>query len=49
MCEKYKDRVDPSAILPTVNWRETSSSLTTAGSHGPSATGVGDTESAEVN
>ena len=49
VCEKYKDRVDPSAILPTVNWRETSSSLTTAGSHGPSATGVGDTESAEVN
>jgi len=49
VCEKYKDRVDPSAILPTVNWRETSSSLITAGSHGPSATGVGDTESAEVN
>ena len=48
VCEKFKSRVDPEAILPTVNWRETSSSLTTAGGHGPSAAGVGDATSAEV-
>ena len=48
VCEQYKDRVDPAAILPTVDWRATSSSLTTAGTHGTSADGVGDSESAEV-
>ena len=48
VCEKYKERVDPAAILPTVNWRDPSSSLATAGSHGRSADGVGDTESAGV-
>lgn len=37
VCEQYKDRVDPDAILPTVDWRSTSSSLTTAGSRGVSA------------
>ncbi len=34
VCEQYKDHVDPTAILPTVDWRSTSSSLVTAGSHG---------------
>ncbi|HEY4929892.1 MAG TPA: NAD-dependent epimerase/dehydratase family protein [Acidimicrobiales bacterium] len=48
VCEQYKDRVDAAAILPTVDWRATSSSLATAGTHGTSADGVGDTESAEV-
>jgi UDP-sulfoquinovose synthase len=48
VCEQYKDRVDPAAILPTVNRRDTSSSLATAGSHGTPADGVGDTESAGV-
>ena len=48
VCQQYQDRVDASAILPTVDWRSTSSSLATAGSHGVSATGVGNSESAEV-
>jgi UDP-sulfoquinovose synthase len=30
--ERYRDRVDPEAILPTVNWRRTESQLQTAGS-----------------
>jgi UDP-sulfoquinovose synthase len=49
VCEQFKDRVDPAAILPTVEWRSTSSSLATAGSNGTSADGVGETESAEVS
>ena len=48
VCEKFKDRVDPAAILPTVDWRSTSSSLATAGSHGTSADGVGESDPAEV-
>jgi UDP-sulfoquinovose synthase len=48
VCEQYKDRVDAAAILPTVDWRSTSSSLATAGSHGTSAMGVGDSESTVV-
>jgi hypothetical protein len=32
MAERYRDRVDPAAINPTVNWRRTESRLTTAGS-----------------
>jgi UDP-sulfoquinovose synthase len=48
VCEQYKDRVDPAAILATVDWRSTSSSLVTAGSHtGPPATS-GETRAAEV-
>jgi UDP-sulfoquinovose synthase len=30
--ERHRDRVDPEAILPTVNWRRTESQLHTAGS-----------------
>jgi len=48
VCEQHKDRVDPAAILATVDWRSTSSSLVTAGSHsGPPAAG-GKTRTAEV-
>ena len=48
VCEQYKDAVDPAAILPTVDWRSTSSSLVTAGSHGAVPTDSGESESAEV-
>ena len=48
VCEQYKDAVDPAAILPTVDWRSTSSSLVTAGSRGASPSGLGESSSAEV-
>ena len=48
VCEKYKDRVDPAAILPTVEWRSTSSSLVTAGGHGAAADAVADPTATEV-
>ena len=48
VCEKYRDRVDPAAILPTVEWRSTSSSLVTAGGHGAAADSVADPTATEV-
>jgi UDP-sulfoquinovose synthase len=48
VCEQFKDRVDPTAILPTVDWRSTSSSLATAGSHGAALPGPGESESAGI-
>lgn len=48
VCEKFKDRVDPAAILPTVEWRSTSSSLVTAGGHGATAESVADPTATEV-
>ena len=42
VCEQYKSRVDPAAILPTVEWRSTSSNLPTAGvARRPARTGSG--------
>jgi UDP-sulfoquinovose synthase len=38
VAEMYKDRVDPAAILPTVNWRSTASDLVT--SAGPTEAGA---------
>ncbi len=48
VCEQYEDAVDPAAILPTVDWRSTSSRLVTAGSRGASPSGPGRSSSAEV-
>jgi len=48
VCEQYKDRVDPSAILPTVDWRSTSSTLVTSGSRATPGTGADEGTSAEV-
>ena len=48
VCEQYKDAVDPAAILPTVDWRSTSSTLATAGSHGASPSDPGTSNAAEV-
>ncbi len=35
VCDRYKANVNPEAILPTVEWRATSSNLVTAGSGEP--------------
>jgi UDP-sulfoquinovose synthase len=48
VCEQYKDRVDPAAILPTVDWRSTSSSLVTSGSHGNPGPAADEAASAEI-
>jgi UDP-sulfoquinovose synthase len=48
VCEEYKDRVDPAAILPTVDWRSTSSSLVTSGSHGSPGQATDTAASAEI-
>jgi UDP-sulfoquinovose synthase len=35
VCDRFKGNVNPEAILPTVEWRATSSNLVTAGSGDP--------------
>jgi hypothetical protein len=48
VCERNKDRVDPVAIPATVEWRATSSSLVTSGSHGTDHPGRGQSATAEI-
>ena len=44
VAERHKDQVDPEAIRPTVEWRKTSSSLSTSGTaHGKSDASAGET------
>ncbi len=50
VAERYRDRIDPVAIKPTVQWRHTASTLATAGSEPavPEAFGVGVETSATI-
>ncbi|HEX3564278.1 MAG TPA: NAD-dependent epimerase/dehydratase family protein, partial [Acidimicrobiales bacterium] len=41
VAERHKDQVDPEAIRPTVEWRKTSSTLSTAGSPNGQSAGSG--------
>jgi UDP-sulfoquinovose synthase len=47
VCERHRDMVDPAAILPTVDWRSTSSGLATAGSLGSGTPDRHETTSAD--
>ena len=49
MADQHQDRVDPAAILPTVDWRSTVEQLVTAGvADGAGARGSGESDAAEA-